>query len=247
MIEIESEFTKTNLFSCPIYKIKIDPKLYDKEKIIKDILYNKSLKNTRNEPHQNIGDISNIHHSYMDFDNEDFKVINYEKLLGVYTEKFNELFSKEIHTKKEFKFNFGIVNYSAATEGQWMPVHNHLPTDDFACIHYLNFKDGHNFTRFTNPLTFAPHLEHIQEELYDILDSTNSDNSYMWKQFMFPVEEDDMLIFPASLNHEVSPQGATEEPRITIATNIWIPSQKRNNMKDNLRNMTNGNNTKSNS
>ena len=39
-------------------------------------------------------------------------------------------------------------------------------------------------------------------------------------RFIFPVEEDDMLIFPAALDHEVSPQEATEEPRITIATNI---------------------------
>ncbi len=211
---------KTNLFSCPIYKIKIDPKSYDKEKIIKDILYNKSLKNTRNEQHQNIGDTSDIHHSYMDFDNKDFKVIDYKKLLAVYEKKLNIFFRKEIKSIKEFKFDFGIVNYSAVTEGQWMPIHNHLPHDDFACIHYLNFKDGHNLTRFTNPLSFAPLLKNIQKELYEVLDNTEPDNSYMWKQFMFPVEEDDMLIFPAALDHEVSPQEATEEPRITIATNI---------------------------
>ena len=33
---MKSSFTKTHLFSCPIYKIKIDPELYDKEKILKD-------------------------------------------------------------------------------------------------------------------------------------------------------------------------------------------------------------------
>ena len=43
-----NDFTKTNLFSCPIYKIRIDPNSYDKEKIINDILYNKNLKNTFN-------------------------------------------------------------------------------------------------------------------------------------------------------------------------------------------------------
>jgi len=32
-----NDFTKTNLFSCPIYKIRIDPNSYDKEKIINDI------------------------------------------------------------------------------------------------------------------------------------------------------------------------------------------------------------------
>jgi len=130
---------KTNLFSCPIYKIKIDPKSYDKEKIIKDILYNKSLKNTRNEQHQNIGDTSDIHHSYMDFDNKDFKVIDYKKLLAVYEKKLNSFFRKEIKSIKEFKFDFGIVNYSAVTEGQWMPIHNHLPHDDFALYSLFEF------------------------------------------------------------------------------------------------------------
>ena len=220
-----SDFTKTNLFSCPIYKIRIDPDSYDKEKIINDILYNKSLKNTRNDTHQIIGSNSDIHHSYKDFDNEDFRTINYEKLIGVYAEKFKEFFNKEIHTTKEFIFNFDIVNYSAVTEGQWMPVHSHLPLDDFACIHYLNFKDGHNFTSFTNPATFGPLLKYMQPELYEILDSTTSDNSYMWKQFMFSIEEDDMIIFPAALEHEVKVQGPTKEPRITISTNIWASKQ----------------------
>lgn len=215
-----SKFNKTNLFSCPIYKIKIKPSLYDKQKIIDDILYNKKLKNTRNEQHQNIGDDSNIHHSYMDFDNKNFKEINYKKLIIAYTKIFNQFFEKEIKSIKQFKYDFGIVNYSATTEGQWMPVHNHLPYDDFACIHYINFKKGHNLTRFTNPLTFAPLLKDVQKDLYNVLDNTEADNSYMWKQFLFPVKEDDMIIFPASLNHEVSPQKKTNNPRITIAINI---------------------------
>ena len=29
---MKNDFTKINLFSCPIYKIRIDPNLYDKEK-----------------------------------------------------------------------------------------------------------------------------------------------------------------------------------------------------------------------
>ena len=69
-------------------------------------------------------------------------------------------------------------------------------------------------------MTFAPLLKDVQKDLYNVLDNTEADNSYMWKQFLFPVKEDDMIIFPASLNHEVSPQKKTNKPRITIATNI---------------------------
>ena len=90
---MKGDFTKTNLFSCPIYKIRIDPNSYDKEKIINDIKYNKSLKNTRNEPHQNFGNCD-IHHSYNDFDNVNFRSINYDKLTAVYSESFSEFFDK---------------------------------------------------------------------------------------------------------------------------------------------------------
>ena len=31
-----NDFTKTNLFYCPIYKIRIDPNSYDKEKILNE-------------------------------------------------------------------------------------------------------------------------------------------------------------------------------------------------------------------
>jgi len=222
---MKNDFTITNLFSCPIYKIKIDPNSYDKEKILKDIKYNKSLKNTRNNTQYNF-DNCDIHHSYMDFDNEDFRPINYEKLIGVYAEKFKEFFNKEIHTTKEFKFNFDIVNYSAATEGQWMPVHSHLPLDDFACIHYLNFKDDHKLTRFNNPATFAHYMGAIRPELYNVVNDMTINNSYMYESFDMPVEEDDILIFPSVLNHEILSQGPTEEPRITISTNLEVRLEK---------------------
>ena len=223
---MKNDFTKTNLFSCPIYKIKIDPNSYDKEKIINDILYNKSLKNTRNDAHQLIGiDCSDIHHSYRDFDNEDFRSINYEKLIVVYTEIFEEFFNKEIYTIKKFKYNFEIVNYLAMTEGQWLTSHNHMENDDFACIHYLNFKKDHIRTDFYNPATFAPYIRYIRPELNDILDNTGSDNSYFWEWFKFSVEEDDMILFPAALDHEVLVQGPTKEPRITISTNMSVKEE----------------------
>ena len=220
---MKNDFTKINLFSCPIYKIRIDPNSYDKEKIINDIKYNKSLKNIRNDPHQNIGSPSDIHHSYNDHDNVNFRTINYEKLIDVYIKIFKEFFEKEIYTKKPFNYKFDILNYSATTEGQWLPSHNHLGSgDDFACIHYLNFKKDHVLTDFHNPAKFALYLRHLRPEMVDILNNKILDNSYMWEWFQVPVEEDDLLIFLAALNHEVQVQGPTKEPRITISSNIRI-------------------------
>ena len=222
MIKIKNDIIKTNLFSCPIYKIRIDPNSYDKEKIINDIKYNKSLKNTRNESQYNFGNCD-IHHSYGDFDNVNFRPINYEKLIDVYLEIFNEFFNNEISTIKEFGFDFLIQNYSAMTEGQWLSAHNHVRHgDDFTSIHYLNFKKEHVLTTFHNPATFSPYINIIRPELNYILNDKTTDNSYFWEYFDFPVEEDNMLIFPAALNHEIAPQGPTKEPRITISTNIKI-------------------------
>ena len=56
----------------------------------------------------------------------------------------------------------------------------------------------------------------------NILDGMGSENSYFWDFFEFSAEEDDMLIFPAAVNHEVPLQGPTKEPRITISSNIKI-------------------------
>ena len=224
-----NEFIKTYLFSCPIYQIRIDPNSYDKEKIINDIKYNKSLKNTRNDPHQNIGGTSDTHHSFRDFDNENFRSINYEKLIVTYTEIFNKFLNEEIYaTKETINWEFNIVNYLAITEGQLLPIHNHIEGgDDFASIHYLNFKNDHMQTCFHNPATFAPYIKVIQQEAFKILDTKALDNSYFWNWFTFEAEEDDMFIFPAAINHEILPQKPTKEPRITISSNIKLSEERK--------------------
>ena len=223
---MKNDFTKANLFSCPIYKIRIDPNSYDKEEILKDIKYNKSLKNTRNDTEQNF-DNCDIHHSYNDFDNVNFRSINYEKLITVYSETFDNFFNTEIKTIKKFQFKFEIVNYVAMTEGQHLPSHFHMPCD-FSTIHYLNFKDDHELTCFENPADFAQYVRHLQQELVDILARDDTDNSYAFSNFEFSVEEDDLIIFPSIINHSIYSQGLTKEPRITVSTNIKIADEDGN-------------------
>lgn len=228
---MEKNFQKNFLFASPIYKIKIDPNSYDKEKIINDIKYNKNLSGSRCDEHQTLGGGHDIHHSYQDFDNENFKNINYKKLETVYVEVFDKFFSEEIYTtdpspdkkKKSFDYQFMIVNYSCMTEGQSMPVHAHI-SSDFSTIHYLNFdKKEHVPTCFYNPSCYTEFLQNLQPDLTKIL-SNNQENSYLWHFYHMPVEEDDMLIFPGPLKHEVfrQPPTKTKEPRIMISSNISI-------------------------
>jgi len=221
-----NNFTQTNVFSCPIYKIRIDPSSYDKEEIINDIKYNKSLKNTRNNPHQRIGRcLSDTHHSYRDYDNETFRDINYDKLMPVYREVFENFIGNKLHKVKKINLTFQIVNYSAMTEGQYLPFHNHIQSADFATVHYLNFKNGHIGTMFESPIIFSKFLNNLRPEMYSILDLSSSDNSYLWEFFQMETKEDDMFIFPSALNHEVGVQEQTKEPRITISTNIQLRLQ----------------------
>ena len=77
-------------------------------------------------------------------------------------------------------------------------------------------------TCFHNPATFAPFIKMIRPVLMNTLDNSATDNSYLWEHFKFPAEEDDFIIFPAALNHEVKVQRPTKEPRITISSNIKI-------------------------
>ena len=225
---MKNDFTKINLFSCPIYKIRIDPNSYDKEKILNDILYNKNLKTTRNETHQSLSRPSHtphdIHHSHRDFNNENFRSINYEKLIPIYSEIFDDFFNKEIKTIKDFQFKFKIVNYVAMTEGQHLPSHFHTPCD-FSTIHYLNFKDGHELTSFENPADFAPYVRYLQPELVNILARDDLDNSYAFTNYEIPAEEDDFIIFPSIVSHHIFPQEPTKESRITVSTNIKIADE----------------------
>jgi len=228
---MKNDFTKTHLFSCPIYKTRIDPNSYDKEKILKDILWNKSLKTTRNEAHQSLSNPNktphDIHHSHRDFNNENFRSINYKKLIPIYSEIFGDFFNKEIDTIKNFQFKFEIVNYTAMTEGQYLPAHFHTPCD-FSTIHYLNFKDDHELTCFENPADFAPYMRYLQPELVDILNKSDSDNSYMFTNYNVPVKEDDFIIFPAIVSHNIGKQELAKESRITISTNIKIADKDGN-------------------
>ena len=232
---MKNNFEKTFLFSFPIYKIRIDPNSYDKEKILNNIKHNKRLKNTRNT--HTIGGGADTHHSYMDFDNEEFIPINYDKLEDVYLETYDDFFNKILYTSSNdddtqttYRYKFTIVNYSAMTEGQQLLKHKHLDCD-FATIHYLNFKHDHIPTTFYNPYCGSGFFKSLQPDLSKIL-AKHRDNSYMWTEILFPVEEDDMLIFPATLMHEVSLQGPTKEPRVTISSNIethYGEQERRNN------------------
>ena len=61
------------LFPTMIYKFNIDPKLYDKQNIIDIVEKNYQKSNYRN----NFDTNSDLHHSYGDFDNDNYICLLY--------------------------------------------------------------------------------------------------------------------------------------------------------------------------
>ena len=209
------------LFGFPVHKIRIDPDSYDKDNIVSDIKENYEIDNSRNA-----WGISDLHHTYGDWNNEKFIDINYNKLKVVYHKTFEDFFSNNFKSSKSFNYHFEIVNYTAIKTGQHMDFHTH-PSYDFSCTHYINFNPKkHSSIKFGNFSTMGLYGKELMKETSNISDHHDISNSYLLGGWHYPLEEDDMVIFPASLHHEVPKQEETDELRICIVTNIKLYEKK---------------------
>ena len=77
----------TYLFGLPIFKVKINPELYEKKKILSQIEKNYKTSKVRNKWSLDSYILTDIHHSIQDDDNPAFKKINYyltEKIYRIY-------------------------------------------------------------------------------------------------------------------------------------------------------------------
>ena len=205
------------LFGFPVHKIRIDPDSYDKDKIVSDIKENYEIDNSRNE-----WGTSNLHHTYGDWDNEKFININYNKLKKVYHKIFEDFFHNDFKNSQHFNYQWNIVNYTAIKTGQHMQSHTH-PTYDFSCTHYINFNpEKHSSIRFVNLSSMGLYGKEIMKSKFNIADNMDISNSYLQGGWNYPLSEDDMVIFPATLHHEVPKQEETDELRICVVTNIEL-------------------------
>ena len=209
------------LFGFPVHKIRIDPNSYDKDKIVNDIKENYEIDNSRNE-----WGTSNLHHAYNDWNNEKFIDINYNKLKEVYHKTFEDFFQNNFKFSKSFNYQWNIVNYTAIKTGQSMRSHIHEEYD-FSCTHYINFNpEKHSCIRFVNFSPMGLFGQSITKSTFDVADNVDISNSYLHGGWHYPLSEDDMIIFPGSLHHEVPRQEETDELRICVVTNIKLYEKK---------------------
>lgn len=220
---------KNFLFGLPIYHVKINPSLYDKKTILKNIKKNYEIDVNRNTSNEQYG---NLHHSYNDMNNEKFEKIDYKKtgLINVYDDIFKDFANNTLKTKNKFFYRFQIENYTATKNNQYMKLHQHLPTTDFATVHYLQFdKTKHQNTVFLNMNDFGPYISFVRPDLLNCADSSNLDNSYLFPNFSYAVEEDDMIIFPSVLKHEIPEKNNNSNKlRVTVVCNLTIQNKNFN-------------------
>lgn len=207
------------LYGLPIYLEKINPKTYQKNKILSQIKKNYSISNERNNWSKNSHLKTDIHHSILDDENKKFNKINYYNLVNEY-KKIIDNFFKKINLKNSFNFKYNIVNYTCSNQNSFMIPHIHGDCS-FSLVHYISFdKKQHIPTIFKSPYYFSNLLPN-NEKLKNIFDCKFEENSWLNKEWVFDTEEDDVVIFPAILEHYVRNLNS-EKLRITISVNISI-------------------------
>lgn len=193
--------TNYNIFTCPIWKSKIN--YIHKKELIKEI-----EKNYEKQPNlKPNGWKCNLHTSFTYKEEENFLVNEHETLLRDIRNKLEEFVC--IHNlKMNLEGNFIMSNiwYNAYMNNQFQEPHDHSGSIFSGC-YYLKFnKNKHYQTKFYNP---NYNLDHIKLE----------NNPYFC--FTPNCEEDDLIIFPSMIKHGT--QGVKEncdEMRITISFNV---------------------------
>ena len=208
---------KDQLFGMPIWQENINPRSYNKQEIIETITRNYQKNRNRNEWWP---DESNVHHMYDDEDNEEFENPDWDHSLknlymGVLQRYFNTI------SAEPFEFNFNIANYTCYGKSQYIQEHIH-PHCDFVAIHYVRFDPMvHTATRFSSPLAFAKYLEEIRANTRIKYQTNDTVNSWIFPKYEPEIVEDDMLIHPALLEHDVRPQQCDDDNlRIAVVLNI---------------------------
>lgn len=202
-----------HIFSPFIYNRNLEATPFMKSKVMGSI-----LENYRNEP--NLSNDWKVHTSYGTED----KLIN----------KIDWSFMKRYYSVVIYDFClefFGEITefqiddnpwYTVYGEGQNGPVHDHIDAD-FSLVHYLKFDPNiHVGTTFVNPNRTAMKYHNLyRNNLYKKLNRFNSKQSMYFEDYTPSVNEGDVLIFPASLEHKIE-NSNTEELRVVVALNFKI-------------------------
>jgi hypothetical protein len=208
------------LFSSDIVRYKIDPNSYDKQGIIDTLTENYIQSPYRNK----FDEISDLHHTYNDWDNGDFKEVDPSSIVPCYQKVIEDFFEGH-HYSQPIKWRYEIENFTAMKGNQHMDTHSHVGIVNkhvvmFSCIHYIRYIPGQAETVFVNPIS-SPAFGFIYGDYSKKLVKTHENSTYFGK-FSLKIQEDDFIIFPSYLEHFVKPGKNTEDLRMTSVVNIQV-------------------------
>ena len=141
---------------------------------------------------------------------EVFTKENNSILTDYYSEAVTELFDKEVAWE--------IVNgiwYNYYEKDSYQELHEHIADPfekiHFSCVHYLSYdKEVHTATEFRDPISsIRAH-------------SLTLERDFVGNYFIPQVEEGDLIMFPAYLEHRIFPQKVSNTPRITLSFNFMV-------------------------
>jgi hypothetical protein len=112
--------------------------------------------------------------------------------------------------------------YTVYGEGQNGPLHDHIDAD-FSLIHYLKFDPNlHVGTTFVNPNRIRVKYHNLYRNGFtNRLNRSNIGQSLYFEDYTPNVQEGDVLIFPASLEHKIE-KSNTDELRVVVALNFKV-------------------------
>jgi len=208
------------IFGYPFGKYKINPKSYNKEGLMKNLHTNYTIDPKRNKWTNPFIRQSDLHMMYDDEDNKDFIKIDFKELLPLYDKAIRQ-YIDTFKLVKRVNYKYDIVNYTIGMENQIMQLHDHLPHCSFSSVHYLHYDPAkHPKTVFHNPHPLMHVLKYLKPDLTDCVDGQDSNNSFMFENWTMEVTEDDFIIFPSEVKHEIPRLSNTPTPRMTIVVNI---------------------------
>ena len=66
-------------------------------------------------------------------------------------------------------------------------------------------------------------MRYVRPDLYNVVNHKEEENSYLYRIYHSKPKEDEMIIFPACLEHEIPRQKKdTDNLRVTVACNLRI-------------------------
>ena len=196
MINSSPAYKLNGIFPCPVYIVNRELELSSKEnKDIEDVIMGGMKKNVSN--------LSSIN-SY---------IFNSKlKEIEQFCEQQIKIYVKEvINPKEDLDFYITQSWLNITKPGKFHHDHSHS-NSMISGVFYLSVEEDDKIT-FADPNTKIKGLIHVDSTEYNVWNST---------KWFFPINTNELILFPSWLAHEVAPNKKATTDRISISFNTFV-------------------------